>query len=356
MLNPSDVLRVQMDLAAHLADENDPSAASLDGLASSQGYQTDKAHIASAFAANHVRTARAYHVTADMGSLVQSRFESLHHLPPTTHCPTDIAPPRVCGFVVMEEPIAYLDIRESVNLAHVLTWGPATGEHRRGDHHHVQGWSMTMWNDIRRRRDDVSVQLMREYPALDRLINMRWWPCTTLFLAQDQRIGMPYWPTDDSDRRAADARYERDRAEAAGGRTVPIPPAGPAIAERTSNLFRYFVALWQLFGEERGPAITEHTHPQRSALRLARRTLQTSDITVITLRKRPGAHTGTGTPLDHQLPVAQHYRSYWCTGRACRCPERIDERHLEKRLIAEHLRGPHGTRLIVRKKMERLSR
>lgn len=336
MLSPSDVLRMQVSLAEALNSPENTSAKSLDGLAFSEGLQHENDTTTSAFAANHVRNARAYQVTEEMGALVQARFESLHHIPATTHCPTDIAPPRTAGFVVMEEPIAFLDVRESVNLAHALVWGPATVRVTHSGPT-VSGWALTAWNDISRRADDVSIQMVRDYPHIDRLLHMRWWPATALFLSQDQRVGQPYFRITGEDREKAERRFPEFKS------------APPAVAEQVPNLFRYWLALWQLFTEERGPAIAETTHPQRPALRLARRVLQTSDITVITLRKRPGAHTGTGTPLDHQVPVTEHYRSY-----LCRQPD--GTLAWEKRKIREHLRGPHGTPLIVRKKMERLSR
>lgn len=357
MLSPSDVLRMQVDLAEALASPSSFTSESLDGLAHSQGKQPAGDHTTSRYAMHHARTARAYQVTADMGRVVMNRFASLEHIPGTAHCPTDIAPPRTCGLVVMEDPIPYRDIRNCLNLIHVLTWGPGTANRghfapvdmlqtafpldSRG---HLTGWVLTAWNDTAREADDISKLLRTEYTALGKVLSIRWWPCTTLFLPRDMRLGSPTWPVTDADRERADATADKT--------FLAMPPTATGIP----NLHRYWAALWQLFTEERGPAIAEETHPQRPALRLARRVLQTSDITVITLRKRPGAHTGTGVPLDHQVPVTQHYRGYWCTGRACTCAQPVAELHLEKRLIGEHLRGPHGTRLIVRKKMERLSR
>jgi hypothetical protein len=209
---------------------------------------------------------------------------------------------------------------------------------------HVTGWALSAWNDARREPDEVAAGMRSDNPGMRHLQEMRWWPCTTLFLPRDQRLGHPTWPVTDEDRARADAE------------AVEAPFLGlPAVADAVPNLVRTWVALWQLFGEERGPGITEQAHPQRPALRLARRVLQTSDITVTVLRRRPGHHTGTGTPLDHRVPVDEHTRGYWVTGRACTCDVRVDERHLEKRKIAEHIRGSTGP-LIVRKKLSRLAR
>src|SRR4029077_10311726 len=97
--------------------------------------------------------------------------------------------------------------------------------------------------------DDVSRQLLRQYPEIERLRRMRWWPSTALFLAHRQRLGPPSWPVDDEARRRPAARF------------AELPDTPKATAERVPTLFRYWVALWQLFTEERGPAIAEETHP-----------------------------------------------------------------------------------------------
>jgi hypothetical protein len=329
-VRPAEILRWQIDLSARLGDPRDRVAQAMDFIMTERN-DGKRAELAANVAA-HIRHGRAYLVTADMLSVLQSRFESERWLPGTTHCPRDIAPPRPSGFIVFEEPIAFRELRGRVQLIHVLTWGPT--EARLGNGRLMPGWAMGMFNDIARRPDDVAKEMIAEGEQLT-----RWQPIGGLWLARDERIGRPYRTLSDEER----ADY------------VAAHPGGPEIQTYDHpNLPRYLVALWQLFAETietRGVTRAETQRPDRPGWRAAKRAQIDTDITVITLRheSKPVEHPGTGTPLGWRVPVTEHHRTYWVK-------DADGVLRPEKRKIGLHWRGPEDAPERVTRKLERLAR
>ena len=234
-MKPSEALRHPADLVKALAPGT-ATAAALDSTAVRNQVQRVGATSTSAYVANHVRTGRLFIVTAAMVSVVQTRFESLHHLPVTGHAPRDVAPPSVTGVVVLEEPVAFLahvEGQRRVQLAHVLTWGPATATDPHGQVGRYAGWSLTLWNDASRRPDDLTRATWTANPD-ER--GRRWWSIGALFLGHGQRFGSVSYPVNERDRRRWAVQYPHLDED-------DLPPLG----EPVPNLFRYWPALWQLF-------------------------------------------------------------------------------------------------------------
>ena len=281
----------------------------------------------------HVQYGRAFLITERMSGVVQRRSQDTDRLPPMTHCPADVEPPRRSGFAVFEEPVPIPEIRGRLQLCHATTWGPGYSRNR-DTGVNVHGWLLTTWNDIARDPDEVSRITLRMYPEKARPLG-RWWPVHSLFLPQDQRLG-------DVDRPIYDA--ERAELETKYGTEPPIA------TDVLPNPRRLHVALWQLLSETvhtHGTTTEEIGYPDRGAFRMARRLGMDSDITVITLRRpaEPTLHPGTGKPLDHRVPVCQRVRHYWVRG-----ADGVLRR--EPRIIGAHERGPEGTPLIVTKRLE----
>jgi len=333
-MRPAEVLRLQASLLDELAG---PAGVQLQATAVEQDVvSADERDHVSQLCMAHVRFGRAYLITAHMTAAVAYRIQDTERLPPLLHCPTDVEPPHPSGFVLFETPLTVPEIRGRIQLCHALTWGralsrdPRTGV-RRG------GWLCTTWNDVRREPDEVSRITLREYPDKASVLG-RWWPVHSIFLHHDQRLGDVDRPTYPQERQQLEDKYGAD----------------PPVIGTVSNPRRMHVAVWQLLTETvhvRGATDQEIAYPDRGTGRWARRQHMQGDITVITLRRpaEPVRHPGTGTPLDHRVPVKQHRRTYWCKGEDGLL-------HPEKRTIGAHIRGPAGTPLVVTDKLERLSR
>jgi hypothetical protein len=336
-MRPAEVLRMQADLAAALGPGQPAGAQLIETSENQEVVEGDNRDHVRQLCAAHVQHGRAFLITEHMSEVAQRRADDEQRIPPTTHCPTDIEPPRPAGFVVFEQPMVLPEIRGREQLCHVLTWGGALSRNPGTGRQH-RGWLLTTWNDIARRPD----QVVREAIAADRATAARlgrWWPVHSVFFPHDQRLGAVNRPIHADERAAMEARYGTD------------PPIVTAVVP---NPRRLFVAMWQLLGETthvHGATEEETGHPDRGAFRMARRLGMQSDITVITLRRpaEPTQHPGSGTPLDHRVPVCQHTRHYWV-----RDVDGVLRR--EPRIIAEHIRGPEGAPLITTKKIERLSR
>lgn len=277
-MRPRDVLAQHLDLADILGNGNTPACRYLDGLARQDKVISQVSSVAPTIARN-VGNARAYLVTEQMTDLVLARVEAMHEL---TRVGEDYRPSRQCGFVVLEKPIEFRELRGRRTIIHSLTWGPA--QDRGGE----TGWLLTTFNDLYREPDEVAVETDR--PELRRLLG-RWHGIGTYWLPNGLRVGpstIP--PSPEQEQRMTD-----EGLTAHGG----------------LNMGCMVLALWGLLDE----TISTHTHERsdRAIMRLAARRKLPTEVTVITLRReaQPVQHPGTGTSPSYRQWIEGVRRRYW---------------------------------------------
>lgn len=314
-MRPRDVLAQQLDLAQILGDGDTPACRYLDCLARQDKVISEVSHVSPTIARN-VANARAYLVTEQMTPIVLARVEAMHEL---TKVGEDYLPPKQCGFVVLETPIEFRELRGRRTIIHTLTWGPAQAQD--GE----TGWLLTTFNDLYREPDEVAKETDRE--ELRRLLG-RWHGIGTYWLPHGLRVGPSMIPP----------TPEQQQRMAALGIT---PAAG-------LNMGCMILALWGLLDE----TISTHTsgRSDRQIMRLASRRKLPTEVTVITLRReaQPVQHPGSGKPLEERIWVDGFRRRYWCGSGA--------DRRREWRNIDGHWRGPEDAPVSNRPKVNRLSR
>jgi hypothetical protein len=153
-MRPAEVLRMQADLAAALGPGQPAGAQLIETSENQEVVEGDNRDHVRQLCAAHVQHGRAFLITEHMSEVAQRRADDEQRIPPTTHCPTDIEPPRPAGFVVFEQPMVLPEIRGREQLCHVLTWGGALSRNPGTGRQH-RGWLLTTWNDIARRPDQV---------------------------------------------------------------------------------------------------------------------------------------------------------------------------------------------------------
>lgn len=314
-MRPRDVLAQQLDLVDILGSGDTPVCRYLDGLARQDKVISQVSSVAPTIARN-VGNARAYLVTEQMTDLVLARVDAM---PELTKVGEDYLPPRQCGFVVLEKPIEFRELRGRRTIIHSLTWGPAQDQD--GD----TGWLLTTFNDLYREPDEIAAETDR--PELRRLMG-RWHGIGTYWLPLGLRVGpSPIPPTPEQEQRMT---------------------ALGITATAGLNMGCMILALWGLLDE----TISTHTSGRvdRPVLRLASRRKLPTEVTVITLRReaQPVQHPGTGTPLDERIWVDPFRRRYWCGSGP--------DRRQEWRNINGHWRGPEDAPVSNRPKVNRLSR
>lgn len=296
----------------------------------------------------HLRAGYVFQVDAKIMGLVGQRCREL----PLTAKMADFQPPTPCGFMAFEEPLRLPDVTGRVQAVSYVSWGGTrfgVGGHRasvtaapgnplvRTDVarpgpgiYDVGGQLIVYWNDHRRAPDDFSRKIL-DAPDIKHLARRDLGfilPVEVLPVMNIARVGPDV---------LAPTPEDRHKVEAYGFEAREHP-----------NVLRRVLAVWSLMDE----SISDHredTDFKRPARRRADRLRVPRRVTVISLRRRADSeHTGTGRPLDHQIWVRPHRRSYWVGTGA--------EREKITRNIDGHFRGPKNAPLVVTDKVYRLHR
>lgn len=288
-----------------------------------------------------LRAAYAFHVTEDMGQMVQGVAAALDE---TDVFHRDLAPTG-CGMVRFERPMPITDLRGRTMKGHYLLWGPAS----RGG---VPATLCTWFNDA----TDPDEVTEHGPPIPDavaaRLGRWRWIGADLIRNGQDvgPEAGEP-------------TPEQADRIRAEGD----TPGA-------FSNPIRYVHALWTLLGQ----SITTATEPDvdRATRRRAHRAGIPGRVSVIDLRRREGqrAEGETGVEWSHRWIQRQHMRWQPYGPRDAdhvhalapavaedghmvrRCVHTGCEVHEKRIVIPAAVKGPEGLPLHVPDKVYRLSR
>jgi hypothetical protein len=248
---------------------------------------------------------RAYRVQENMTPAI---WERAREIPATARFapvsqagdPTVIAPPRLTGFVVMEEPLRFREAMGFSSLAHMLTWTMFIS-----DDDSAQGWLVTIWNDRYREPDEV----LDKYPDHEHSFDARrheevfgrWAPIGGRFLISGREVGPLTFPAD---------QRQKEKALRLGCK----------VNEENLNVGALTAGLWLLLGET-VPAphrdtveVTEEHVPKTARRRAAREGLDDPGVSTVVLRRerRPTAHPGTGKPQSSRVWVEGGFtRRYW---------------------------------------------
>lgn len=117
--------------------------------------------------------------------------------------------------------------------------------------------------------------------------------------------------------------------------------------ERNPNL-KFLLTVWRLMQQTLSEVVRDES-ADKSTRRYAQRAgIIDTTVQVIQLRRRKSNPTGTGTPLDHRVPVRGHWRRVWC-GPA-------EDRTRRAVYIHPYIKGPADAPLIVRERINALVR
>lgn len=280
-------------------------------------------------------------------------------------------PPQQRGVMVLDEPIRFREPRSRWQAAHIVTWQPLTEKVRipvafspsspsrpvdypfgdpstfitvqpgEPDYEPPMGYLVTLWNDANREADTVTQELIDDIRrdnrphAIEDVTRMLggFFPIQTFAAEVAQRCG-PMWH---------EIGYEKAREIHREGYT-PNPQGAMSVG-------RMILACWDLMSQTIPAAELPEVdrHVSRTMRKRAQREGLSGEVSVIVLRreKRAVQHPGTGTKLDHQVPVAGHYRNQAC-GKGRKERKRI--------WVADHKRGPEGTPVINKPKVYDLRR
>lgn len=321
-LRPRDVLAMHLDITEMIGDGNGAFGRYLDVLARYDYQITSKGNIGPIIARG-LKQARAYVVTEKMTRFVMNRAEQMSGLEQLGS--DDLTPPHPAGFVVLEEPISFVEVRGRTQIIHALAWAPALGV-QTGTLTKDSGWAVSLFNDMGRQADDIAKSYVGDV-SVRRSIG-RWHGITSYWLPRQMRVGPSVvHPTEE---KAAAVR------------------ADGAVPQPTRNIVRDVVSLWFTLNE----TISVHTSPHldRKIVRLAARRKLPTEVTVITMRREapPVLRPGTGAPLEYRTFVDTFRRRYWVGHGA--------EKHQEWRNVTPHWRGPADAPVLQRPKVNRLSR
>lgn len=284
-------------------------------------------------------------------------------------------PLRPRGVMVLDEPIRFQEPRSREQSAHIVNWQPLTEKIRmpigftpdspsmpvdypfgdpstfiavepgEPDYEPPLGYLVTLWNDTNREVDEVTLELFetlaregahegRRHAVQDaQRVTGGFFPIQTYAVEANQRCG-PMWHAIEPGKLATIKREGY----------IPNPKGSMSVG-------RLILAIWDLMSQTVPAAELDDTvrHVARTTRKRAQREGLSGEVSVIVLRreKRPVLNPGSGSKLDHQVPVAGHYRNQAC-GKGRKERKRI--------WVAEHKRGPEGTPVINKPKVYDLRR
>lgn len=333
LFSSREVLRLHVDLRDRLANPNDVLGRFLDAYAVRIGQSNGPMSIA-AGVARHVAFARTYHVTAPMMTLVRKRSLDLDRVPADTRF-GKVEPPFGFGFCVFDEPLSEKDVRGCTQRSVALSWGPASSA-RATSGSPVSGRFLVWWGHTTLAPDEVHANMVRETRPSDGLDAKR-------YLDFQQRLGgwtvtsvsfVPFdTPLGDVFVDASEVRLQELKAEGVSPATV-------------YNHVRHAFALFDLMGETL--TVSSSVLPvDRQTVKFAKRSRISPDITTLILRREsvPTLHPGSGSPLQHRIPVNGHNRTYHRG-----TPNEFTI------FIRDHERGPADAPYRSTRKVHRLSR
>jgi hypothetical protein len=315
-ITPRDALAQHLDIVEIIGTGDSDMGYYLDQL-SALGKVIEKGSRVGQVVAQHLAHSRTYLISAPMTEKINNRATTM---PESMIVDENHAPPQPFGFVVLEEPIVYTDLRGKMQIVHTLSWGSSLNQKGQS------GWLAMSFNDIWRQPDDISQRFAHDEVLRQKL--GRWHGISAYWLLRGKQIGPELLhPTADEQ-----AYVAKD-----GDNAYPV-----------RNPIRTLVALWDLLAETVSVHTTEHC--DRAITRRAARKNLPTDITVITLRRQSQAvkNPGSGTPLDKRIWVAGHRRRYWCGSGP--------DRHQEWRNISGHWKGPEEASVTNRPKVNVLVR
>lgn len=308
----------------------------------------------------HVRAAETYHVSADMVTLIEHAADKLSD---DDQYSTRL-PPTPAGFVVLDRPFSVLDVWGNEMLVHAVAWGPMhvisvrnPGDSARyrelgvierdmldRDGNKVSEATMfVMFNDIDRRPDFYSTRILSEIGA--RRYRERFGHLSLIgaeLLKEDIKIGPRL-----TDPRSLPKRFQDDIKLRSDQWNV----GGVAGPQPFTNSFRLMVAMFELMNQT--VTTTECRRASKTTgRRAAREGMESTDVTVVTLRRRGIADPDRvmethDVRWGHRWVVDGHWHRYRVG------PGRQEVRRM---WVDSYVKGPDDKPLVVKKKIYDLRR
>lgn len=215
-----------------------------------------------------------------------------------------VAPPSPYGFLYFPDPIRHVERRSRNQFIHVLVWCATR------DRHDDHGFSMAMFNDVRREPDEIMLGELSDHQITELISRAGGFsPVGLTVIGNSGKLG-PY--------RIYCTPEERKM----------VRDDGDTPTAYTINMSHVVLATWKLMGEtiDYGESTTET--PERAAARRAKRAGVKPEVTVINLRRlrHRTKNPGTGKPLEWRQTIPGHWRNQaYGPGRKLRRRIWIDE-------------------------------
>lgn len=128
-----------------------------------------------------------------------------------------------------------------------------------------------------------------------------------------------------------------------------VHPAMSAPKMTTSPELRFLLTVWRIMQQTLLSTVERERPNNKGILRYAQKAgILDPGITVISLRRYESHATGTGTKLDHRVPVRGHWAKRWCGPHGAQ--------YIKHVWIPAHWRGPVDGPILVRERINALIR
>lgn len=240
-------------------------------------------------------------------------------------------PPSDAGFLFLPARFRIMEMRGRIMIAHAVVW-----------------LNNTIWwlCDRRDPEDQINQELnaSRGQTGLPRydLMSVQQFDFNK---ALPTNLGFPagVLPTD------AYVKFSKDaNGNAFISTDYGMSPQGMTPTENRSPELKFLLTIWRLMQQTLARVTTEDEHPKWARRDALKAKVPDTRVHVIQLRRRESHATGTGAPLTHRFPVRGHWARRWCG------PQ--ENRVLRAVFIHPYIRGPEGTPIIVRDRVNALIR